>query len=193
VRITKTPLIVLMAAAEVLAQAPVTSWLDQPLQSWNIAASAIAKASNPADAIQKDAERCALAVPRDTAGERALAAGGWIPFHLFDRQMSERDVEIVGGLAASDGMCRPMRFNVFVFVGGKFAGTLSPVPMDSRADAVVAGGIRVAADDSVSAEFARYTDKDALCCPSARVRVRYQIDRTGASPVVVPVTAQPLR
>jgi hypothetical protein len=189
----RTPLIVVFAAAEVLAQAPVTGWLDRPLENWNAAASAIVQASNPPDAIQKDAERCALAAPRDTAGERALAGAGWIPFHLFDRQMSERDIEIVGGLAASDGMCRPMRFNGFVFVGGKFAGTLSPIPMDSRTDGVVAGGIRVAADDSVSTEFARYTDKDALCCPTARVRVRYQIDRTGASPVLVPVAAQPLR
>jgi len=52
-------------------------------------------------------------------------------------------------MTAADGMCRPAHFNVFVFVGGRFAGTLSPQLMTSRLDASI-GALRIAA------EFARY-------------------------------------
>lgn len=192
-RFVRAILVVLMLSVAALAQTPATNWLDNPLAHWNLQATAIPKPDIRSGAIEKDAARCALAAPRDTAGERAVADAGWFPFHLFDRQIRERDIEIVGGLAASDGMCRPMHFNAFVFVGGRFAGTLSPRPMDSRVDGVAAGGIRIAADDTLTAEFSRYTDKDALCCPSARVRVRYRVDRGGSLPVVVPVDAQPIR
>lgn len=189
----RTFLFILVAAGGLFAQAPTGSWLERPLATWNAPATAVEGPPDATEHIEKDAQRCALAAPRDTGGERALAAGGWVPFHLFDRQIRERDIEIVGGLSTSDGMCRPLHFNAFVFVGGRFAGTLSPLLMDSRADGVLAGGIRIAADDTLTAEFSRYTDKDALCCPSARVRVRYRIDRGGTSPVVVPVDARPIR
>jgi len=36
-------------------------------------------------------------------------------------------------------------------------------------------------------EFARYTEKDPLCCPSSRSTVRFRIDRTNAGAVVVPI------
>ena len=118
---------------------------------------------------------------------------GWLPFHTFDRQIVQRDVEILGGLAGADGMCRPVDFNVFVFVGGQLAGTLSPADMVSRTDASIAGGIRLADDDTIAAEFARYSETDALCCPTGRVTVRYRIDRKATPPVVVPVGLQPTR
>lgn len=140
------------------------------------------------------AKRCAsLPMTRNTAGERAVADAGWLPFHLFDRQIVQRDVEIIGGLAGADGMCRPVDFNVFVFVGGQLAGTLSPAEMASRTDGSIGGAIRLSDGDIVSVEFARYTESDALCCPSARVTVRYRIDRQTTPPVVVPVGVQPTR
>jgi hypothetical protein len=63
-----------------------------------------------------------------------------------------------------------------------------------REDVEIVGGMR--ADSSLgvvrmplpalTADFVRFTDTDALCCPSAHVTVRYRIDRTGAGPVVAP-------
>ena len=176
-----------------LAVQATTSWLDRPLSNWNAPGRGVERSAASGEEIADTAKRCAMPMLRATPAERALGESGWLPFHMFDKAIAQRDVEIVGGLSDADGMCRPTGFNVFVFVGGKFAGTLSPVSMDSRSDGAIAGGIRLSADDVITAEFARYTDKDALCCPSARVRVRYRIDRTGTTPVVVPVSAQASR
>ena len=112
---------------------------------------------------------------------------------MFDRQIVQRDVDIVGGLAGVDGMCRPVDYNVFVFVGGQLAGTLSPAEMFSRTDGSIGGAIRLAEDDTIAAEFARYAESDPLCCPTGRVTVRYRIDRKATPPVVVPVSTQPTR
>ena len=91
---------------------------------------------------------------------------------MFDRQIVQRDVEIVGGLAGADGMCRPADFNVFVFVNGRLAGTLSPDAMVSRTDGSIGGGVRLGPDDTIAAEFSRFASDDPLCCPSRRVTVR---------------------
>ena len=184
---------VLAGATGLTAQARSQSWLDAAMQNWNVPGSALPRAEPDGEPIPELAKRCAyLPLLRNTAGERALADAGWVPFHMFDKQILEGDVEIVGGLAAADGMCRPADYNVFIFVGGRFAGTLSPAQMISREDGTVAGGIRLSGD-VIAAEFSRYLDKDALCCPSGRVRVQYRIDRKSNPPVVVPVSVQPTR
>lgn len=41
---------------------------------------------------------------------------------------------LISGMANADGMCRPLTDQVFVFSGGQFIGTLSPILMDSRTD-----------------------------------------------------------
>jgi hypothetical protein len=89
-------------------------------------------------------------------------------------------------------MCRPLGYNVFLFVGGRFAGTLSPARMNSRADGV-SGAVRFVGEDTISAEFARYTEKDALCCPSSRMTVRYRVERSGAQPIVAPIDIRTTR
>jgi hypothetical protein len=81
-------------------------------------------------------------------------------------------------------MCRPVAYNLFVFVAGRFAGVLSPTHMTSRLDSS-AGAVRLPLP-AITADFARYTSTDALCCPSSHVRVSYRIDRTAAGPVVAP-------
>ena len=81
--------------------------------------------------------------------------------------------------------------NLFVFVGGTFAGVLSPATMTSRLDAS-SGVVRLPLPN-ITAEFARYTATDPLCCPSSRVTVRYRIDRTAAGPVVLPVEIKTTR
>ncbi len=197
----------LVFTATAFAQAPEPTWLDQPLSNWNKAGRTMARAAPNGETIAEAMTRCVdLRLLRNTPGERALADAGWLPFHMFDRQIAQRDVEIVGGLAGVDGMCRPVDFNVFVFVAGRFAGTLSPGDMSSRNDGSIAGGIRLADDDTIAADFARYAESDPLCCPSGRVTVRYRIDRTAghpnaaaalgapaAPPVVVPVSVRATR
>ena len=183
----------LLAGATVLAQPPSGSWLDRPLSNWNDPGRGMPRATAGDETAAEVTTRCKLQTLRSTAGERAVAEAGWLPFHIFDRQVVARDVEIVGGLIGADGMCRPTEFNLFVFVGGTFAGALSPTTMDSRSDGGIGGAVRVAPDDTISAGFHRYTDTAPLCCPSGRVTVRYRIDRTVAPPVVVPVSVQVIR
>jgi LppP/LprE lipoprotein len=192
--VTRVIALTLLLTATAFAQAPEPTWLDRPLSNWNKAGRTMSRAVPNGETIADAMKRCAdLRMLRNTPGERALADAGWLPFHLFDRQVAQRDVEIVGGLAGVDGMCRPVDFNVFVFVAGQFAGTLSPGDMSSRNDGSIAGGLRLADDDTIAAEFARYAESDPLCCPSGRVTVRYRIDRKAAPPVVVPVNVQPTR
>src|SRR5262245_6868847 len=99
-------------------------WLDRPLAGWNKPGLAVAKAPRLDEAREATAKRCRLTVLRSTAGERQLADGGWIPFHNFDQQLVRDDVEVVGAMTGADGMCRPTGYNLFVFVGGRFAGAL---------------------------------------------------------------------
>jgi len=167
-------------------------WLDRPLSNWNVAPMALASPATASETVAAVARRCDAAGPRETAAERALADAGWLPFHFTDRQIVQGDVEIVAGMSGADGMCRPMNFNIFVFVEGRLAGTLSPSPMTSRSDGV-AGAVRLAGDETVSAEYSRYADKDALCCPSGRVTVRFKLDRTGPVPLIVPLSLQSTR
>jgi hypothetical protein len=94
-------------------------------------------------------------------------------------------------LSALDATCAPGGFNLFVFVDGRFAGTLSPTSMKPRADAS-AGPVRFV-NDGISAEFARYKAGDSDCCPTARVAVQYRIDRSAAGPAVVPVNVRTTR
>jgi len=194
----RSPIVTAMlfvVGVNLLAQAPAESWLDRPLSNWNSARSAVpGPALAPQDeTVPEVAKRCTLPMLRNTPGERALADAGWLPFHVFDRQIVQRDVEVVGGLAGADGMCRPASFNVFVFVNGRLAGTLSPDVMVSRTDGSIGGGVRLGADEAIVADFSRFAREDPLCCPSRRVTVAYRIDRTATPPVVVPVSVRVTR
>ena len=160
-------------------------WLDRPLTNWNTAGTAIPRAPKPAE--PDVITRCRLTPPADGPAN-AVAAAGWIPFNYFGKPLVQGDVAIVGGMSGADGMCRPTGYNVFVFVGGRHAGTLSPVVMTSRQDGS-SGEIRVSAPE-LTVEFARYTAADPLCCPSSRADVRFRIDRTRAGAVVVPVAIE---
>ncbi len=171
-------------------QAASGSWLDKPLANWNVAGAVLPKA--PATSADRGHElpaalatRCDLAVDRSTPEARAIADAGWVPYLHFDQKLQQGDVTILDGMAGADGMCRPMDFHVFVFVGGRFAGTLSPAPMSSRLDGT-ASVVRLPQPNTITAEFQRYTSTDALCCPSSRVAVTYTIDRTGKAPIVTP-------
>ena len=167
-----------------------TAWLDQPLAGWNAPGAPPPKGTADAAARADARKRCKLTPPA-TAADGALDAAGWIPQPHLDRPLASNDVEVLAGFSSLDASCAPAAFNLFVFVGGRFAGTLSPGAMTPRTDAS-AGPVRFVGD-GISAEFARYKPGDSDCCPSARVAVQYRIDRSSAGPSVVPVTVRTTR
>jgi LppP/LprE lipoprotein len=163
------------------------TWLDEPLTNWNQAgmslpqAPAMAPATNP-QCLQQNR-------PVETDADQALTDAGWT---LFSSYQGGWRIYVVRALSGYDGMCRPVGYNAFVFVDGQFAGTISPDLMDSRTDG--AGDVRFfAAEDSIAAQFQRYSATDPLCCPSGSATVFYKVDRTAVGPVLVPqsVTHEP--
>jgi hypothetical protein len=172
----------------VRAQSP--HWLDQPLQNWNRAGAALPGGGADAAVITQARARCQLPAPA-TPGERALTTAGWLALAHLDRQLAQGEIEILAGTTLLDSACTPNEFNLFVFVAGRFAGTLSPIAMSPRADGY-AGPVRFVGD-AISAEFARYKAGDASCCPSARMTVRYQINSTSGTPAVVPIDVRTTR
>jgi hypothetical protein len=179
--IASTAMLSIVGAAA--AQAPPASWLDRPLVNWNKAGDKVPGPPAGGESRSAVVSRCKLTPPQSTAAERAVDAAGWIPFWNFDQQLVRDDVEVVGGMSGADGMCRPTGYNLFVFVGGRFAGVLSPVPMGSRLDSS-SGAVRLPLPN-ITVDFARYTSTDPLCCPSAHVRVTYHIERSAAGPLAV--------
>jgi LppP/LprE lipoprotein len=169
-----------------------SGWLDRPLTNWNSSGGALPHAA-PGPKAAELTKRCPpIGTPPSSAGARQLSAAGWLPFLPLDREMIQGDIEILAGMSDADGMCRPLGYQLFVFVGDAFAGTLSPQPMDSRADQST-GVLRLLQDGVVSADFSRFTSSDALCCPSAHVTVRYKIDRQPTPPLVVPTEVRRTR
>jgi hypothetical protein len=160
------------------------SWLDRPLENWNRVGMAIPVA--PRDAYLNE-EFCARAMrPVQTPEDYQVAAQGWTPWGPFEGGWG---MTLVRGTAGFDGMCRPMSYQVFVFVDGVFAGTISPEPMASRFTG--AGDAGRVFGPELSASFVRYADSDPLCCPSRPgAFVQYRIDRTEAGPVLVPISIQ---
>ncbi len=160
------------------------SWIDKDLVGWNKAGAEIPKA--PLMGVDDQTkERCQHQSRPATAPEDKLVqAAGWTlfgPLQMFGKST------MISGMATVDGNCRPRFMQTFVFIDGKFVGTLAPEPMDSRTD----GAQRFAfipGDDYVVAEFARYSPTDPLCCPSHFATVTYSIKviEGDKPPVLVP-------
>lgn len=158
------------------------SWLDQPLVNWNAPGMALPTApwiDGNTDPRCSQRDR-----PAETDEDQALTANGWRLFGSYERGWG---VTVVSGYAASDGMCRPLGYQWFVFVDGQFAGTIAPQPMDSRTDGA-GRDVHLWYADQLGAEFSRYTPDDALCCPSGAASVDYRIDTTPDGPVLAPVS-----
>lgn len=159
------------------------SWLDRVPAGWNSAGRTIPMAPR-IDADPPDTPRCAGLIRSATSPEeRAIVAAGWWligPAQVFD------DLVVMRAGVAVDGMCRPLGYQGFVFVEGRFAGTLSPVAMNARTDGAERLVI-VANSRRLLVEYSRYRPVDPLCCPSAIAVVAFEIDRQVAGPVTVPV------
>jgi hypothetical protein len=158
------------------------SWLDQqPLPVWTTAGMAIPSAPT-GDFGPPDPQCLAATRPAETAEDQQVAAAGWL---LVGSYQGGWGTLIVTGTSSFDGMCRPLDYQVFVFAGGAFAGTISPVAMASREDGSV-GRVTLSniGSTAISATFARYSSSDALCCPSRTTVVDYAIAQTNAGPVL---------
>jgi hypothetical protein len=178
----------------VLALAPLSAdtatWLDRALTNWNKPGELLAP---PSGQVAREAirSRCQIASAQ-SAGQRALEQAGWVAYNHLDLALAKADVEIVAGMTDADAACRPRGFQLFVFVGAALTGTLSPETMTTGLDAS-AGAVRIVAPDVITAEFARYGNKDMPCCPTSRMTVRYRIDRSGAQPILVPIEVRTTR
>lgn len=165
---------IFVTAVSVSAQ---TSWLDRPIRNWNNS-STVPRA--PRGEMNDARCRDIIRTPESVA-DRALTRVGW---SLYGASQTYGNITVINALSGFDGMCRPTGYNTFVFSGSRFIGKLSPENMDSRTD-----GSLTHADlwnaKGLSAEFNRYTSNDALCCPSQKSSVVYEISATTVKPTNV--------
>jgi hypothetical protein len=162
---------------------PPGAWLDEHTpQQWNRPGEDLPRP--PKDVEVKSEPRpefCkAQSRPAVSKEEQKLAAAGWLVFASF---RGAYDLAVVGGSVTEDGMCRPDYYQYFVFVRGRFAGTLSPALMRARADASI-NKISFPAAVQIEAAFSRYTWADPLCCPSRISEVTFEIRWESGKPVV---------
>jgi hypothetical protein len=161
------------------------SWLDAPQPAnWNtgeLKVSAAPRLQNTAMAARCSEQERRATLPAD----RRVQAAGW---RLFGAAHVFGSVTVVSALADYDGMCRPMQFQAFVFAGDRYAGSIAPQVMNSRTDGALTR-LEVTRENQISAEFARYTKDDALCCPSSATRVIYELQQSPGPPRLTPVRA----
>lgn len=180
------------AVATTLSAQPAIAWLDRPLSTWNRPAASAPAAPSGDEAFARLDRRCGTSAAGSSEPAAVLRAAGWVPFLHLDRAISQDGVEVIGGMAAAGPDCAPAIFNLFVFVGGRFAGTLSPVAMTPNRDGA-AGAVRITGADALTVEYARFKPSDFECCPSSRVRVSYRIDRAAAPATLAPTEIRQLR
>src|SRR5262245_18183712 len=94
------------------------SWLDAPApSSWHAPGATVPVAPKPTGVFN---ERCrALARPAQTDQDERLRDEG---LDLVDAYQGGWHMVVVRGTASYDGMCRPLQYQIFVFVRGTFAG-----------------------------------------------------------------------
>ncbi len=196
-------LLVLASIAALAAAAPATAetstgrWLDaNPIANWNKPGMAIPrgpKAMNPEmfrQCEKQGADEMKKAPP--TPETRRVTAAGWRVAKV-DKQAG--DTVVVFAFNGLDGMCRPLAYQYFVFMGGHFAGTLAPRAMNARED----GSGYFEQNQKIdarrfTAEFSRYRESDPLCCPSRTSTVTFEIrEAPGASALVVPASVSTKR
>jgi len=170
----------LVTPASFAQTGPSGAWLDSQT-NWNQAPSAIPRApqiQGGGNLANCQLGRRSAALPED----RLVEAAGW---SLMGAAQIFGKTTLVSGMANADGMCRPLTYQVFVFSGGQFIGTLSPMPMDSRTDGSLVDA-NLYREDYIGASFNRYKPEDALCCASGSSRLTYEIKQENNRPVLVP-------
>ena len=167
-------------------------WLDRPPAGWNQPAASVPPSRIAADSQATLERRCGAPKSASPGAVDAIRRARWVPFLHLDQAIASNDIEVLGGMTGATPGCEPLYFNLFVFAGGVFVGTVSPVMMAPTRDGA-AGAVRITGADALSVEFARYVAGDSDCCPSSRVRVSYRIDRSGAGPTLVATDARQVR
>lgn len=174
-----------------LAEAPSArangAWLDAPLQNWNRPNQPVPHA--PVQVAEPSNPQCLTTVrPAETDEDRAVVAAGWKLVGTFQGGFGAM---VVTATTDFDGMCRPVGYQVFVFYHEAFIGTISPETMVSRSDGAeqrvfLMPSFTASRVPSLSADFSRYTEQDALCCPSRVSSVNYSIEFVEGGWVLVP-------
>lgn len=172
-----------MGLAAAVPVAAAAGWLDTPLVRWNGPHQGVpqppvqtnTRTGQPLDITAAVPASC-LRQERGPASEeeKQVVSAGW-RLQSYWPSVQQADITVVTALSWYDGMCRPWAYQAFAFAGGRFAGTLSPVVMNSRFDGTLFEGPLVHGG-AIEATFTRYADTDPLCCPSLpRVWVRYEL------------------
>jgi hypothetical protein len=156
-----------------------------------------AQTSIPTSSLSADAylaleKRCGTLKAASPESLVALRRARWVPFLHLDQAIARDGIEVVGGMSSATPGCAPESFNLFVFAGGSFAGTVSQTTMTPSRDRA-AGAVRIAGTDTLTVEFARYMPGDPECCPSSRERVSYRIEKTGAGSTLVATGTRQVR
>ena len=164
------------------------AWLDESAPAaWNKPGKAVPRAPGEQG---NDDPRCREGErPAETSEDRAVSRAGW---KLFRDYQAGWGVKVIWGLVTYDGMCRPMAYQAFAFLDGRFAGTLSPAPMASRTDGSLSSVSLTAAPGApgtaaLVGTFTRYAAGDPLCCPSRLTHVRYRFDGRDRALRLVPM------
>lgn len=160
-----------------------SSWLDQkPLPNWNERSRAILRTERMS---QANLAQCRNFVRRASLpADRLLTQNGWTlvgPAQVFGK------TTVVSVATSFDGMCRPLGLQTLVFVGNRVAGTMSPGPMDSRTDSSLVN-VKMLSETNLTAEYVRYRETDALCCPWKTEAVTFTIKPDGANFLLTPET-----
>jgi hypothetical protein len=174
-------LVTLVSYTATAQDRPAGAWLDAAPVQWNRPGATLPRL--PHDAQRNiTPEYCkAHERPVSSQEERAVAGAGWIIFASFH---GGNGVTVVGGALSEDGMCRPDPYQHFVFVRGRFAGTLSPRLMRARSDGSL-NKVDFTGPGKIVADFSRYTGADPLCCPSRISEATYEVRERSGRPVVI--------
>jgi len=170
----------MLVAPVALAQTePSGTWLDQET-NWNTAGAAIPQAPDQDGDNLPDCQHTVR--PAALPADELVEAAGWT---LTGAAQVYGETTVITAMANADGMCRPLDYQVFVFTGDEFAGTLSPIPMDSRTDGSLFS-FDLYTEDSINASFNRYAPDDALCCASGQSLLFYTVEVEANTPVLTP-------
>jgi len=183
VRLT-TFIVAVVASHPEMNAAPATFalWLDEPtIVSWNkpgMPIPAAPRIQGTLDPRCKDQIR-----PPQVDEDVRVRDQGW---DLIGAFQGGWQMVVIRGTAGYDGMCRPRRYQDFVFLRGTFAGTLSPQAMASRTDGALSR-VSLQSNNRLMAEYQRYAPADPLCCPSRTTTVVFEV--SSETRLVRPVSA----
>jgi len=167
------------SAQEPKPETPPPSWLESKLTNWNVVGAPVPRAPKP-EGDPASLPRCQDQVrPAASYEDRLVVAAGWT---LVGPLLVWGQNAVLTGYTGVDGMCRPLGYQIFVFADGRFTGTLSPVPMNSRTDG--AAQAPELFGSSVRVAFSRYGPNDPLCCPSHVDTLGFHINRGPKGPVL---------